>query len=140
MTLKIFLTIFIILALSGIVYTVIDNKLLKKIITRNEQLTEANFRVIKALKSEVEYAKEIKNIRQRNAQLDGWILCSESLPKNSDWVIVTILDENGDTPYRYTDFGWYLKAANCWIVYAEQRTDVTAWMPLPEPYKGGDKE
>ena len=71
---------------------------------------------------------------------EKWIPCSEGLPKNNDWVIVTILDENGDTPYRYTDFGWYLEAANCWIVGVEQRTDVTAWMPLPEPYKGGDRE
>lgn len=43
----------------------------------------------------------------------GWIPVSERLPKNDDWVIVTILDERGDTPYRYTDFGWYLEAANC---------------------------
>ena len=69
-----------------------------------------------------------------------WIPCSERLPKNNDWVIVTIVDERGDTPYRYTDFGWYLEAANCWIIDAEQRTDVTLWMPLPEPYKGGDTE
>lgn len=30
----------------------------------------------------------------------------------------------------------YLDRANCWIVDAEQRTDVIAWMPLPEPWKG----
>lgn len=71
---------------------------------------------------------------------DGWILCSERLPKNDDWVIVTILEELGDTLCRYTDFGWYLEAANCWIIAAEKRTDVMAWMPLPEPYKGGDRE
>lgn len=65
-----------------------------------------------------------------------WISCKERLPKNDDWVIVTILDESGDTPWRYTDFGWYLEAASCWIVEAEQRTDVKAWMPLPEPWKG----
>lgn len=65
-----------------------------------------------------------------------WIPVSERLPKNDDWAIVTILDERGDTPFRYTDFGWYLEAANCWIVEAEQRTDVTAWMPLPDPWRG----
>ena len=64
-----------------------------------------------------------------------WIPCSERLPKYDDWVIITILDESGDTPSKYTDFGWYLEAASCWIVDAEQRTDVVAWMPLPEPYK-----
>lgn len=64
-----------------------------------------------------------------------WISVSERLPKNDDWVIVTILDERGDTPWRYTDFGWYLEEANCWIVDAEQRKDVVAWMSLPEPWK-----
>lgn len=64
-----------------------------------------------------------------------WIPVSERLPKNDDWVIVTILDERGDTPFKYTDFGWYLEEANCWVIGAEQRKDVTAWMPLPGPYK-----
>ena len=87
----------------------------------------------------VEYAREIENMQKRDVQLNGWIPCSERLPKNEGWVIVTILDEYGDTPYRYTAFGWYLEAANCWIIDAEQRTDVTAWMPLPKPYKEDSK-
>ena len=71
-----------------------------------------------------------------SAQLEPqWIPVSKRLPQNDDWVIATILDERGDTPFRYTDFGWYLEAANCWIVDAEQRTDVVAWMPLPGPWK-----
>ena len=68
-------------------------------------------------------------------ELREWIPVSERLPKNDDWVIVTILDESGDTPWRYTDFGWYLEEATCWIVEAEKRRDIVAWMPLPEPYK-----
>ena len=71
---------------------------------------------------------------------EEWILCSERLPKDDSWVIVTVFDEHGDTPFIYTDFGWYLEAANCWIVDAEQREDVMAWMPLPRPYKGSDTE
>lgn len=67
-----------------------------------------------------------------------WIPCSEKLPTNDDWVIVSVLDEIGDTSYRYSDFGWYLEAAKCWIVESEQRTDVVAWMPLPKPY--GERE
>ena len=67
-----------------------------------------------------------------------WIPVTERLPNNDDWVIVTILDERGDTPFKYTDFGWYLEVANCWIIDSEQRTDVIAWMPLPKPYRGGE--
>lgn len=65
-----------------------------------------------------------------------WIPVNKELPKNDDWVIVTVLDESGDTPFRYTDFGWYLDVAHRWIVEAGQRTDVIAWMPLPKPWKG----
>ena len=67
-----------------------------------------------------------------------WIPCDKRVPSSDEWVIVTILDESGDTPWRYTDFGWYLDRAKCWIVDAEQRTDVIAWMPLPRAYKGGE--
>lgn len=77
----------------------------------------------------VEAIKEVPSVQQ-------WIPISEGPPKNDDWVIVTILDERSDTPFRYTDFGWYLNAADCWIVDAEQRTDVVAWMPLPKSWKG----
>ena len=65
-----------------------------------------------------------------------WIPCSEKLPSNDDFVIITILDEHGDTKYRYSSFGWYLNVAKCWIVDDELRNDVVAWAPLPEPYKG----
>ena len=65
-----------------------------------------------------------------------WIPVTERLPKYDDWQLVTILDESGDTPYRYSDFGWYLEAAKCWVVEAAQRTDIVAWMPLPKPWKG----
>ena len=68
-----------------------------------------------------------------------WILCEDRLPKNDDWEIITILDEHGDTPYRYSDFGWYFDTAKCWIVDAQPRTDVIAWMPLPPPYKADRK-
>lgn len=68
-------------------------------------------------------------------EVPEWIPCSERLPESDDYVIITILDERGDAPYRYVDFGWYLDAANCWIVASEQRIDVIAWMPLPRAFK-----
>ena len=63
-----------------------------------------------------------------------WIPVSERLPENGCFVIVTIKDESGDSLYLYSDFGWYLDKAACWIIDAEQRTDIIAWMPLPAPY------
>lgn len=64
-----------------------------------------------------------------------WIPTDESLPKNDDWKIITVCDESGDRPYVYTDFGWYLEQADCWIVHADKRRDVTAWATLPKQYK-----
>ena len=74
-------------------------------------------------------------IEELQAQIPRWISVEERLPETDDFVIVAVLDERGDTPYQYTDFGWYLDAARCWIVNAEQRRDITHWMPLPEPPK-----
>ena len=85
---------------------------------------------------------QYKSVHDQKAKADRpqgeWILCADRLPKNDDWKIITILDEHGDTPYRYSDFGWYFDNAKCWIVDAEPRTDVLAWMPLPLPY--GERE
>ena len=75
-------------------------------------------------------ADAIENLQ---AQMPRWISVEERLPETDDFVIVAVLDERGDTPYQYTDFGWYLDAARCWIVNAEQRRDITHWMPLPAP-------
>ena len=74
-------------------------------------------------------------IEELLAAVPKWISVEERLPETDDFVIVAILDERGDTPYQYTDFGWYLDVAKCWIVNAEQRRDVTHWMPLPKAPK-----
>lgn len=71
-----------------------------------------------------------------------WISVSDGLPKVKQEVYVTVYFTEGDTgrAYGYIDgFGnWHLYSA------AEGRLnsgyEVTAWMPLPEPYKEGDTE
>ena len=65
-----------------------------------------------------------------------WIPVSKRVPNSDDWAIVTILDESGDTPYRYTDLGWYMEQGHAWIVDNEVRRDIIAWMPKPRPWKG----
>lgn len=69
-----------------------------------------------------------------------WTPVDEKLPYTEEWVIVTIKDTSGDTPYTYTDFGWYFDRADCWIIDAEPRTDVIAWMQLPSPYTGRENQ
>ena len=69
-----------------------------------------------------------------------WILCSERLPKDKDYdetFIVTIQCEHVDgwddyvTGYAdWTPHGWDIQS------YYMGQIKVTAWMPLPAPWKG----
>ena len=66
-----------------------------------------------------------------------WIPCSERLPSESGNYLITVADlrlgHNGEYTVTMADF--YAKAKK-W----NSAVDVYAWMPLPEPYKGGDDE
>ena len=69
----------------------------------------------------------------RNQQ--EWIPCSESLPELPEGIrIVTIQDKRDKE--RYTDIAFRFKDA--WFVGGFCSEEVVAWMPLPEPYRGGD--
>ena len=63
-----------------------------------------------------------------------WIPVSEKLPKDDEEVIVSCTDDSGDTPFSYTTVAWHFKGT--WICKDERCFFITAWMPLPEPYKG----
>ena len=73
--------------------------------------------------------------------VSGWIPVSEKLPKENEYVdnvckYYLIQDEYGDMHVAHlSSRGWEtiesVKALG---------DDVVAWMPLPEPYKGGDDE
>lgn len=70
----------------------------------------------------------------------GWIPCSTALPKDEEEVIVSIHDDSGDYACDYTSSGWYAAAGEFWVVDNEANIRVTAWMPLPKPWKGGQDE
>ena len=58
-----------------------------------------------------------------------WIPVSERLPEEFDYVLVTIKHKNEKpktSRARWTKARW---------IGSGQMTDVTAWMPLPEPYE-----
>ena len=67
--------------------------------------------------------------------MSKWISVKDRLPPQRETVIVAINDEHGDTPFKYTHFGWYLPDGKCWIVDGDATLNVYAWMPLPEPPK-----
>lgn len=66
----------------------------------------------------------------------GWIPCSERLPENSGCVLISIA---GDI-----EFGAYDRQNSDWAIWRDGYWDegkrADAWMPLPEPYKGGDSD
>ena len=64
-----------------------------------------------------------------------WIPVTERLPKDDEEVIVSCTDDSGDTPLGYTTVAWHFKGT--WICNNERCFFITAWMPLPEPWKGG---
>lgn len=82
----------------------------------------------------VEYARESK---ERTGE---WIPVSEGLPKVKQEVYVTVYFTEGDYGRAYG----YIDGFGKWHLYStvegtlNSGYEVTAWMPLPEPYKGGD--
>ena len=64
---------------------------------------------------------------------DGWIPVEDRLPTEAEQVLVSILDDSGDTAFAYTTVGWY--ARGMWVVDNEPSSFVSAWMPMPAPYR-----
>lgn len=61
---------------------------------------------------------------------DQWIPCSERLPQDEQDVI-------GTTDEGIVEKVWFNKHSKTWYGSPfTRRKTVTAWMPLPEPYKG----
>lgn len=82
----------------------------------------------------------VSRIKEEYDITDGWIPCSERLPKEKQEVYVTVYFTEGDTgrAYGYIDgFGkWHLYSAVEGVLNSGYK--VTAWKPLPKPYKGGE--
>ena len=66
-----------------------------------------------------------------------WIPVSERLPKKDGRYLVTRYDYVTST--EFIDILWYEKNL-WWNMRYTGNYAVTAWMPLPEPYKGEDHE
>ena len=80
---------------------------------------------------------EIKALPSAEARPTGeWIPVSERLPENSRCVLISISG--------YIEFGAYDRQNSDWAIwsdgYWEEGKRADAWMPLPEPYEGGDSE
>ena len=74
-----------------------------------------------------------------------WIPCSERLPEEKERSYWVCLETGGQCQCRWTN-DMYGLGANKWskwgwhIMDKPQYSKIVAWMPLPEPYRGGDSE
>lgn len=81
---------------------------------------------------------EAEFVTDTNADGKGWIPCSERLPEKENVLCYAVsLARNPDTIFvgAYRNGVWFLQSAIATISYPTQYK-VTAWMPLPEPWKG----
>mgnify|MGYP004544176477 FL=1 len=72
-----------------------------------------------------------------------WIPCSERLPEESDYYMACVYDEEADD-YDYRK-NWFAHKDDYDTDESEWRElmpfeRVTAWMPLPEPYREGGRD
>ena len=57
-----------------------------------------------------------------------WIPCSERLPEKSSYNLVTDFGGVEEAYYKCNEHRWYGR-------HDDELKDVTAWMPLPSPYR-----
>lgn len=106
---------------------------MRDIIYRDDAIDAVRFDTFNTLNAD-ERELEINRIPSAIAQ--DWIPISEGLPSDDDDVFVTVIDDHGDTPWRYTDVAWLCNGT--WIADNEILFgNVIAWMPqrYPKPYK-----
>jgi hypothetical protein len=129
---------------SQIIKGIVDNKL--KVIVANEKSNETNYQAVKYIFEEnTNLRNELEQIKQENFRLDnGWIPCSERLPKERAYEDGTPICEYNvmlkgakvPTTGVITKLGVW--GQMCWSKnkFHPFLNTVVAWQPLPEPYKG----
>lgn len=82
--------------------------------------------------------EDFKKWIESQPKVDGWIPVSEELPEEYKYVLVTVNEKHNKTiPDSVVMIGCYTYEQG-WILngYIDLvNLNVTAWMPLPEPYK-----
>ena len=82
--------------------------------------------------------EQLQDDLEEDEKENGWIPCSERLPKESDYYMACVYDsEANNFDFRKTWFAhkddYYIDESEWRELYQSEK--VTAWRPLPEPYK-----
>ena len=101
------------------------------------RLIDANALLEKLNKEKVPYRRDIdKVIREMTVYAPiinkpQWIPVEERLPEKYEDVLITYRNPNEKVARSWVGY----RTSTGWRVYAVYRPNVTAWMPLPEPYE-----
>lgn len=124
----------------------------KKLLWEREEYKEVTMQEI-----EEKFGCKVKIVGNEDEHNNGWICCSERLPKDDDcrFYMCTVENHEDDPPMycQYDEelgFGFYndiYDPNTLGFIDTEFKTNselgyenVIAWMPLPEPYKESDEE
>ena len=80
--------------------------------------------------------KRLKSVPSADRPQGEWIPCSERLPKKDGRYQVTRHDDVTNT--EFIDILWYEENL-WWNRHSTGDYAVTAWMPLPKPWKGAER-
>ena len=91
------------------------------------------------------YSKRLWKSAYERGKTDAeqrWIPVTERLPEAEEIVLITI--DSSYYPKSYVDMGFYKAETKKWYWFSSEAIDhsikVTAWMPLPEPYKAESED
>lgn len=100
----------------------------------NDKPREVQDEDIANFNRDIEYLKDII----RKHMTDGWIPVEERLPEGDDFVLVTVTGIYNALTFSSAiqlasyckDDGWFIEGYPDW-----ENPNVSAWRPLPEPYR-----
>ena len=78
---------------------------------------------------------------QPEQKTDEWIpISKETNPTKSGWYLVTVHEDATNENKRFTEMAEFNTTNGMWYDIDEPTDMYLRWMPLPEPYRGGEKE